>query len=381
MKINSLGATHFSGSLFKIKKEVQLRHYDVLYLIEQDEGESIIIANDIYGYIELPMSFLKVIQENLKQHDSIFSIAINDYNASYLLDIILDKELTTGNELREISKKIEALFLKIDAQVKRAAKSMFLNLYKTCFLSHIYPSVYLTKEGFYFEKVDEVLGYTTRTIRDNLDKLKKIGIINYKFSKNSISHLQFNLAQIPLIEQKIPSIFKTAFYYKKELSDFEPINNSLKKIENQQIIFDKQHREVDYIEKQKLNTEIGAKSEQIALEFEYKRLKASNIQNPENYAKIVSENSSLGYDIVSIESESFEKRYIEVKTVKKTKDLHTFYLTSNELHKSKVLADYYLYFVVYNKADIDVKILKASNLDESEYIDIVPINYKVSFKI
>lgn len=88
----------------------------------------------------------------------------------------------------------------------------------------------------------------------------------------------------------------------------------------------------------------------------------------------------MGYDIISIENEAREVRYIEVKTVKKIDDLFTFYLTNNELEKSKSLPNYFIYLVVYETNNVDVKILSVKNMINSKYFRVVPINYKVSIK-
>lgn len=69
-----------------------------------------------------------------------------------------------------------------------------------------------------------------------------------------------------------------------------------------------------------MNTfEIGAEAEEIALSYERVRL---GEQMSDKFVKLVSGNSSLGYDIESIDSiELIEPRYIEVKTMNSKREI------------------------------------------------------------
>ena len=74
-----------------------------------------------------------------------------------------------------------------------------------------------------------------------------------------------------------------------------------------------------------------------------------------------------------------EKKYIEVKTTKGRKNT-TFYISRNELERSKIeKGNYFLYRVYeYNEETEKGKILKING--DLTRICEVPVNYKVSLK-
>jgi|SaaInlStandDraft_1057018.scaffolds.fasta_scaffold62701_2 hypothetical protein len=88
------------------------------------------------------------------------------------------------------------------------------------------------------------------------------------------------------------------------------------------------------------------------------------------------EGDGLGYDILSYKLNG-EKKYIEVKTTKGRKN-STFYISRNELERSKIEADnYYLYRVYeFNEETEKGKILKI--IGDLSDICVAPINYKVT---
>jgi len=93
----------------------------------------------------------------------------------------------------------------------------------------------------------------------------------------------------------------------------------------------------------------------------------------------VSEDSSLGYDIISTEK-NLEKRHIEVKTLRINNDNVSFHLTKNELEKINLLSNYYIYIVEYVGNSSTVKILDTTDIENSEYFKIVPTDFKVYIK-
>jgi len=88
MKTTFLGATHFSKDLFKIRNEFRLRHYDIFYLIEQNGQKSIIIANELDGYVEVSFNFLQELKDNLSDNFNQIDTAILKYDAKYLLSFL-----------------------------------------------------------------------------------------------------------------------------------------------------------------------------------------------------------------------------------------------------------------------------------------------------
>jgi hypothetical protein len=86
----------------------------------------------------------------------------------------------------------------------------------------------------------------------------------------------------------------------------------------------------------------------------------------------------LGYDILSYDLNG-EKKYIEVKTTKGRKNT-TFFISRNELERSKIEKEnYYLYRVYeYNEETEKGKILKING--DLTRICEVPVNYKVNLE-
>lgn len=269
MKTKFLGVTHFSEDLFNIKNEFRLRHYDIFYLIEQHGQKSIIIANELYGYVEVTFNFLQELKENLSNNISQLDSAITKYNAKYLLSFPVDEDFLLNKELINADDAQEVLLTSIENQVKRAAKIMYHRLFQTCFFSFNSPQVYLTRDGFTMENIENMFGQTLRTVRDNLRKLKSIGIIDFNFSKNTLFQLRFNLDEFPIHKEKIPSIFISAFYNESKSLEYKSINDKLKELPDELLVSSsKTKSKIDYLEKQKSNMEIGIESEIIAFDFE-----------------------------------------------------------------------------------------------------------------
>jgi hypothetical protein len=86
----------------------------------------------------------------------------------------------------------------------------------------------------------------------------------------------------------------------------------------------------------------------------------------------------LGYDILSYHLNG-EKKYIEVKTTKGRKNT-TFFISRNELERSKIEKEnYYLYRVYeYNEETENGKILKI--IGDLTQLCEIPVNYKVNLK-
>lgn len=90
------------------------------------------------------------------------------------------------------------------------------------------------------------------------------------------------------------------------------------------------------------------------------------------------EGDGTGFDILSFDIKG-NKKYIEVKTTKGQANT-TFYITRNELEKSKTEQDNYFLYRVYNfdEAKGSAKILKIQG-DLSSICE-VPVNYKIKLK-
>lgn len=114
-------------------------------------------------------------------------------------------------------------------------------------------------------------------------------------------------------------------------------------------------KKTDYIEKQKSNSEIGYKGEQLVYNREYDKLKKAAedgiIGSVDEYLKWVSlEDDSKGYDIQSYSIEQKKTLYIEVKTT--TGSQHTsFYISQKEVEFSKNHENNYVLMRLYNYKD------------------------------
>ena len=116
------------------------------------------------------------------------------------------------------------------------------------------------------------------------------------------------------------------------------------------------------------------------MKYEIQKLKNANKANLINKIKHISkdEGDGTGYDIKSFDTNG-NKIYIEVKTTKGNKN-STFYISRNELERSKIEKEnYYLYRVFeYDETNDTAKLLKIKG-DLTKLCEI-PISYKINLK-
>jgi len=137
---------------------------------------------------------------------------------------------------------------------------------------------------------------------------------------------------------------------------------------------------INHIQNNIKNKRIGDLGEIFVYKQEKKYLEENGEQNLakkiEHVAK--TKGDGLGYDILSYDLNG-DPKYIEVKTTKGNKN-STFFITRNELEKSKVKKDNYFLYRVYN---YNVELEKGEILKikgDLENICNFPINYKVTLK-
>jgi len=384
----SIGATHISDKIVTIQSTVELENDNTLYELNT-EGKSKFLIYNMSGYFEIGKSYidknkLKTTTDfkNLSSNNLLFfKELLADRETKFICSsITLDEKVYENEKVKDNLKRYRQILDYIENSLKRGAKHWYFGLYQKCFFNYAYSEVYLTNNGFTLENGIEVFSpITKRTIKTNLDKLKSLNLLDYKYKKEKVSHLKFNLNKFPLPPELIPSIFSNAFYEHISNEQFKPINSQLKKVGELKKINSTKELEIDYVAKQVENEKIGKKSEQIAFEFEIKRLQTLGFTDCTQKVKVVSENNSLGYDIESMENEN-EKRFIEVKTVKRNDNLYSFHITANEIQKIEQLSNYYIYIVVFTKNGQSIKIINTNNMLESEYFKIVPTDYKVYLK-
>lgn len=136
-------------------------------------------------------------------------------------------------------------------------------------------------------------------------------------------------------------------------------------------------RKFDFDEEREKNTRLGINGEEWVLEYEKRKLISVGKQELSNKVEWVSKTrgDGLGYDIESYDSETEEKIYIEVKTTKGACD-NAFYISKNELDRSKDTTNYYLYRL-YNYDDRDCEYELLIIKGDLSYLCTEPISYRV----
>ncbi len=168
--------------------------------------------------------------------------------------------------------------------------------------------------------------------------------------------------------QEVRTIIKQELYAPKALQEKVTINEEL---------LNKTH--VDFIALQIKKQEIGDKAEQIVLAHERHFLKINGRSDLADRIKHVANDYKLGYDILSFELDGTEKQ-IEVKALSAQNGRKAFYLSANELKKSQILNNYYLYGVTNLDATTpDILKIQKPNFEEETLYQLVPITYKVFF--
>jgi hypothetical protein len=162
-------------------------------------------------------------------------------------------------------------------------------------------------------------------------------------------------------------------------TDFENQKNSIDKDNERSIEITETEKEVSFqtmtddqffcLYKKQMDN--GHTGENIVYEAEINLLKDIDRIDLANDVEIVGNQIGLGYDILSFEPIEGNKRIekqIEVKSVQNT-SIKRFYLTRNELEKSRVLSNYYVYLVDNSNTESPTitKIKKPNFHDKSKF--------------
>lgn len=139
---------------------------------------------------------------------------------------------------------------------------------------------------------------------------------------------------------------------------------------------------IDFKKYEETRKEIGLLGEMMVIEYEKERLKKEKRDDLAKKVKHVSleEGDGLGYDILSYDAETGDKKYIEVKTTRG--NINTpFYITKNEIQFSK---DYLNNYYLYRLHEFDSKGRKAKVYvfkgDLEDELDFTAINYMASLR-
>lgn len=113
-------------------------------------------------------------------------------------------------------------------------------------------------------------------------------------------------------------------------------------------------RNVDFSERQEQNSKVGHRGEKFVVRHEKERLIKLGRQDLADKVEWASkmQGDGLGYDILSYNAETEEPMFIEVKTTNGPCN-STFYISRNELERSRVSENYYLYRLYDYDSDTD----------------------------
>tara|TARA_R110002096_G_scaffold433587_1_gene652601 strand:- start:86 stop:1291 length:1206 start_codon:yes stop_codon:yes gene_type:complete len=137
--------------------------------------------------------------------------------------------------------------------------------------------------------------------------------------------------------------------------------------------------EIDYIKQLEKQMEIGNLAEEIVLNSEIEFLR-NDYPDLAEKVRSVANNPKLGFDIISFEIDGTQKQ-IEVKAISTNKSNKSFFLSRNELRKSKEYPNYYLYCVSELSSE-KPKILriKQPNFENENDFKMEPMTYKITFE-
>lgn len=184
---------------------------------------------------------------------------------------------------------------------------------------------------------------------------------------------------IELIKNAVDPDDDMPFGFYRELKEVTPKvdkSNRYRRITNPPIT------KIDYIKKASKDKRIGNLGEQLVMSYEIERLNKLGL---ERYADKVYwaslESDAFGYDIISYdidEKGKVKEIKIEVKTTSSKVDTD-FYVTRNELEKSKELGNNYCVYRIYDVNGEEPKFYKAFGPIENNF-DLDPITYLASYK-
>lgn len=166
---------------------------------------------------------------------------------------------------------------------------------------------------------------------------------------------------------------KTAEKKNPELPNYQP----RKAIDLETLV--EPESEIDYIKQLEKQMEVGNLAEEIVLNSELEFLR-NDYPDLAEKIRSVANNPKLGFDIISFEIDGTQKQ-IEVKAISTNKSNKSFFLSRNELRKSKEYPNYYLY-CVSELSSKKPKILriKQPNFENENDFKMEPMTYKITFE-
>ena len=136
---------------------------------------------------------------------------------------------------------------------------------------------------------------------------------------------------------------------------------------------------IDYVEREKRLKQIGELGEQFIFSQEREKVKQYHLPSNKKVAWVSRDKGDgLGFDILSYDAEGNEM-YIEVKTTLGTED-SSFFISANELEKSKLYAENYYLYRVYEFDMKNVQGKYSIRKGSLEDLCLVPQTYRVDLK-
>ena len=193
---------------------------------------------------------------------------------------------------------------------------------------------------------------------------------------------QEGIESIDYALEEIHKVLKEEYVESRDVT-IVPINvkrGDLKSNKYSKLTEEKIYKKVDYLKQAKEQQQTGLKGEQLALEIEKKRLIELGL-NPDEYIKWYSiESDSYGYDFesVDIKEGKIVKIFIEVKSTKDIKDT-SFFVSKNQVDKSKIKKDKYRIFRIFDITSIMPKYYYVDGeIEDNFYLD--PITFSARYK-
>tara|TARA_B110000467_G_C18280449_1_gene458241 strand:+ start:77 stop:1267 length:1191 start_codon:yes stop_codon:yes gene_type:complete len=368
------------------------------HAIKQFQDNFNIDSKDFYSNVELSLSksynlldsnlyfpkgaLLSIIKESPEQLREMFRLLFNED-----LDI-LERVDNFRKEFRILNKKVFP-DKKNDFQDHRAV---------IVYLALMYPERYFFYKFGMFKKFAKKIDFADSPVKGRINNIglyqnlcelvryevekdqellnlheKRLGSDCYRDKNHNVLTQDFIYA----VTQHLPDIELQAKSAVKEVIVNEI---STKDLSTKDSLLNFTPRNVNYIQNNAENKMIGnwgeiwiCRYEKEFLESQGKKILADKV---EHVAK--TKGDGLGYDILSYELNG-KPKYIEVKTTKGNKN-STFFITRNELEKSKIEKDSYYIYRVYRFKEESKRgdIIKFRG--DLTTICNTPINYKVSLK-
>lgn len=266
------------------------------------------------------------------------------------------------------------------------------------YLTLFYPERYFLYKYTMFKDFAEKVEYTYLPVKGKIENIGQYQnlceLVRYEIEKDQeILMLHEDRLDNECYRDKGHNVLTQDFMYavvkylnktgsvpiiKTEATEIFEVQSSELIVKNEQTNFTPQT--INYIQNNIENKRLGDLGEIWVLTQEIEYLKKRGKQKLANQVKHVSKDQGdgLGFDILSFDIYG-NKKYIEVKTTKGNCN-STFFVTKNELERSKVEKDNYFLYRVY---DFDenydrTKLLKIQG--ELTRICKTPINFKVTLK-